>query len=321
MVHPGCTLTLLLFLRPGMPGRRRPRGEALSTRKDKRRAFVTEPSQTRKSLLCVAAVAARGESAMRKLAETVICIGIVVVVWGVWRQNYEEVTAGLLGIALGLAWDFAHERRLTGAQLLERWVPSAGKLRIAGYALAVFAALTAFGVWQGSVPAAMVAIMLGLIVAAPLLAAPFVYFHRRSAAKAKAAEDWPQVMGRVETSFMSQAAAWPAPIVTYRYEVDGRRHHGSRVRFGGTGAMNPTDAEQVLATYYKGAEVPVYYDPERPGRSVLLHGEAAANKGLMWGAGCMAATPLLGAAVIGLFVLLGLLDAALTAIVGHRVLP
>ena len=268
--------------------------------------FVTEPSQTRKSLLCVAAVAARGESAMRKLAETVICIGIVVVVWGVWRQNYEEMATGLLGIALGLAWDFAHERRLTGAQLLERWVPSAGKLRILGYALAAFAVLTAWGVWQGSVPAAMVAIMLGLAVAAPVLAAPFVWFHRRSAAKAKAAEGWPQVMGQVKTSFMSQAAAWPAPIVTYRYEVDGRRHHGSRLRFGGSGAMNPTEAEQVLASYPLGAEVPVYYDPERPGRSVLLHGEAAANKGLMWGAGCMAAAPLLGAAAMAVMVLVSL---------------
>ena len=258
---------------------------------------------------------------MRKFVESAISIGIIIVIWGVWRQNYEEVAAGLLGIALGLAWDVAHERRLTGAQLLDRWVPSAGKLRILGYALAAFAVLTAWGVWQGRVPAAMVAVMLGLVVAAPVLAAPFVWFHRRSAAKAKAAEGWPQVMGQVETSFMSQVAAWPAPIVTYRYEVDGRRYHRSRVRFGGTGGMNPTDAEQLLAGYPKGAEVPVYYDPQRPGRSVLLHGEAAANKGLMWGAGCMAAAPLLGAAVVALFVLLGLIDAALTAIVGHRVLP
>lgn len=248
---------------------------------------------------------------MRKFAEIFIGIGIVVAVWGLWRQNYEELTAGLLGIALGLAWDFAHERRLTGAQLVERWFPPVGKLRLLGYALSVFAMLTAFGVWRGIVPAGMVAVMLGLAIAGPVLAAPFVWFHRRAGARAKAAADWPQVAGRVETSFMSQFAAWPAPIVTYSYEADGRRRHGSRVRFGGTGGMNPADAEQLLASYPEGADVPVYYNPQRPGQSVLLHGDAAANKGLVWGAGCMAAAPLLGAVVMALFVLATLVSAAL----------
>jgi hypothetical protein len=45
------------------------------------------------------------------------------------------------------------------------------------------------------------------------------------------------------------------------------------------------------------------------------------NKGLLWIAGLLAAVPLLGAGMMALFVLVGLIDAALTAMVGHRVLP
>jgi ribosomal protein L35AE/L33A len=227
----------------------------------------------------------------------------------------------LASIALGLAWDFAHERRLTGADLLKRWRPSAGKLRIAGFALALFVIATAFGVWRGFIPAALVVIMLGLVVAAPVLAAPFLFFHRRSAVKAKAAEAWPEVTGRVVDAFVTEAGGWPAPIVIYSYEVDGRLYRGSRLRFGGTGGMSPGAVEQVLAAYATGSEVAVFHDPKRPAKSVLLKGEAGASKSLLWGAGCMATAPLFGALAFGLMVVLGLVDAALTAIVGHRVLP
>jgi len=258
---------------------------------------------------------------MRKFAAIALTLGLVVLVWGVWRQDYEEMASGLASIAVGMAWDFAHDRRLTGADFLNRWRPSTNKLRLFGYGLAAFAVVTAWGVWRDIIPAGLVFVMLALVVAGPVLSAPFLFFHRRAAMKAKAAEAWPHVIGQIVTSFMTEAGEWPAPIIVYSYMVEGRRHRSSRVRFGGTGGMNPAAAEQVLASYPVGAEVPVFYNPKRPRQSVLMRGQAGANKSLLWGAGCMAAVPLIGAAVLGLLVLLGLIDAALTSIVGHRVLP
>ena len=258
---------------------------------------------------------------MRKLAQIPIMFGLVVLVWGVWRQNYEEMAYGLADIVVVLVWDFAHDRHLTGAKILHEWRPSPHKLRIAAYVLAAFALATAAGVWIGFIPGGLVVVMLAFILAAPILAALPLFAYQRCVTKAKAAASWPQVIGHIENSFMTEAGRWPAPIVSYTYEVEGRRHRGARVRFGGTGGMNPMDAEQVLASYPAGADVPIFYNPERPRQSVLLPDGARVNKGLLWCAGMLAAAPLLGAVLLGLFIVLGFVDAALTAIVGHRVLP
>jgi hypothetical protein len=258
---------------------------------------------------------------MNKVLEVAACVGIVLLGYGVLTQDAEGLITGLASIVFGIVWDFAHDRRLTGAQVIDHWRPSARKLRIAGYALAAFAVATAIGVWQGSIPAGLVIAMLCFVIAGPILAAPFLIAYRRSKIRARQSEDWPQVTGHVVNAFTTEAGEWPAPIVIYRYEVAGRTYNRSRVRFGGTGGMNPMEVERVTASFPTGADVPVYYDPKRPGRSVLMPGSARLNKGLLWGAGGMVAICLLAALAMALFVLLGFVDMALTAIFGHRVLP
>jgi hypothetical protein len=248
--------------------------------------------------------------------------GLALIAWGIWADHFEAAVTGVITQAIGIVWDLAHARQASGADVVKRLRLSRGKIRVLGWLLAVFAALTALGVVLGVIPFELVLVMLAFAAAAPILAFPYLFFYRRALARTKAAESWPTTRGKVGNSFMEQtASAWPAPIVIYNYEVDGRTHHSSRVRFGGTSLMNPVAAEELLARYPSGAEIDVYYDPKRPGQSVLDPKQDAPPRNLLWGAGLTAAAPLLGAVVMALFVILGLIDAVLTAAFGHRVLP
>jgi len=258
---------------------------------------------------------------MTKFVEIALAIGVILLCGAVLTQDFEAVVGGLVALAVAFIWDFAHERRLTGADAVKRWRPSQRTLRLLAGLLIAFSAATAWGVYRGIIPSEMVVIMLAFVVAAPILAAPYLFFYRRAVVRSDGARDWPQVIGRVETSFMEDKVSdWAAPIVIYTYSVDGHPYRGSRVRFGGTAAMNPNLAEQILASFPVGAEVPVFFNPEQPGQSTLLP-QAGPNKGLLWIAGLNAGAALAAALFMALIVVLGLVDAALTAIVGHRVLP
>lgn len=258
---------------------------------------------------------------MRRFVDIAIGIGIILLAGAALFQDAEWVIEGLVALAAGIIWDFAHDRKLSGREAVDRWRPSQRTLRIIGILLAVFAAVTTWGVYAGNIPSEIVVIMLVFVVIAPVLAAPYLYFYRRAAVRSKAAESWSQTTGRVENSFMQEVTEWPAPIVIYTYSVGDRAYRRSRVLFGGTGMMNPTAAEQVLASFPTGAEVPVFFDPKRPGQSVLLRVAAGADKRLLWAAGISAGAALAAAAFMALIIVLGLVDTALTAIVGHRVLP
>ena len=259
---------------------------------------------------------------MPKFVDIAISVGLILLIGAVLTQDAEWVVEGLAALAVGIIWDFAHDRKLSGADVVRRWRPAPRTLVFLGYLLVAFAAATAWGIYRGIIPSELVVIMLVFVVVAPVLAAPYLFFYRRALVRSKAAESWPQTTGRVENSFMEDKVSdWPAPIVVYTYSVGDRAYRGTRVLFGGTGAMNPTAAGQVLAAFPAGAEVPVFFNPERPGQSVLLRVAAGADKRLLWGAGVSAGAALAGATFMALIVVLGLVDAALTAIVGHRVLP
>lgn len=98
-----------------------------------------------------------------------------------------------------------------------------------------------------------------------------------------ASESWPSTTGTITLSKMrSKTSGGGKPskrvsITTYEtefeyaYTVDGVDYVGSRVspfRFQGS----KESALEAIAKYPKGAEVPVYYNPERPSRSFLEPG-------------------------------------------------
>jgi hypothetical protein len=241
---------------------------------------------------------------------------------GIVTNTVELVLSSFFATAVGIVWEFVHVRNIDASDITERLQPSRRALRIAGIVFGVFAGATTWGVYRKIIPFELVMTMLCFAAAAPVVAAPYLYFYRRTLAKSKAADNWPLAPGRVKNSVMEETVSvWPAAIVIYVYEVNGKQYRGTRVRFGGTGAMHPAAAQQVLAMYPIGATVSVYYDPERPGQSVLIPGGATPDKRLLWGAGMSAGAVMIGATMMALFVVLGLIDAGLTAIVGHRVLP
>jgi hypothetical protein len=250
-----------------------------------------------------------------------ILLAIALLAWGIWAEHFEAVLSSVLVAGIGILWEAIRARRLSGADVVKRWRPSRGTLRRFAYLLGAFAALTAWGVYRKIIPGELVVVMLAFAAAGPVLASPVLFAYWRALANSRAAEGWPQATGQIVNSFMQSVSAWPAPIVIYTYNVGSRRYRRGRVRFGGTGAMNPAAAEQILASCPIGAEVPVFYNPKRPGQAVLLPGQHGPNKSLLWVAGLLAGVPLLGAVMMALFILLGLVDAALTAIIGHRVLP
>lgn len=81
---------------------------------------------------------------------------------------------------------------------------------------------------------------------------------------ADAYEDWRDRLARSYPRTFHKAA------VVYRYEVNGREYLGDRVRLGVVvSATSPGVARRLAAKYPVGREVTVYYDPQRPGESVL----------------------------------------------------
>jgi hypothetical protein len=88
---------------------------------------------------------------------------------------------------------------------------------------------------------------------------------RRSAA-------WPTVEGEIVKSAVtrySRRLRWDWHV-EYRYRVDGCEHTGWRTYFG---CMVPIGvARNIVQRFPVKSTVTVYYDPHRPGRSVLLPG-------------------------------------------------
>ena len=102
-----------------------------------------------------------------------------------------------------------------------------------------------------------------------------IAFHRVTAQARK----WPATRGRIIASgvetFQHQSdegvpATHYKPTLLYTYEVSGRQYQGDRVTIGvrWSGTI-PAVAKRSAAKYVVGQEVDVYYDPKKPGESVL----------------------------------------------------
>jgi len=98
--------------------------------------------------------------------------------------------------------------------------------------------------------------------------------------RASDSEKWPVVEGLVLESAVAairdQGRQLFRPVVRYRYEIDGQRYEGSRIRWAAyEGHRKYTRARRMLDQYRSGSAVKVHYDPQRPAVAVLQPGHAA----------------------------------------------
>jgi hypothetical protein len=121
------------------------------------------------------------------------------------------------------------------------------------------------------VPVAL--ILIGLV-----WAGAFAWAHKRAVDKAKAAESWPTVAGRVvscrvdveeSTDNDGNGSTWFNPIVTYGYAVGGRELQGTRLRFGNYRSASRKKAEAAIAPYASNSAPLVRYNPDKPEECVL----------------------------------------------------
>lgn len=102
------------------------------------------------------------------------------------------------------------------------------------------------------------------------------YFHQQDAAS----RDWPSVAGTVLRSKIEKTRSTTgtgagkrtvtkySPYVQYTYRVDGRSYRSSRIAYG----QLEKPASRTVDRYAEGKRVKVYYNPEKPERSVLEPG-------------------------------------------------
>ncbi|MEQ8288296.1 MAG: DUF3592 domain-containing protein [Gammaproteobacteria bacterium] len=105
--------------------------------------------------------------------------------------------------------------------------------------------------------------------------------------KASRVEEWPGVQGKIVLSEVKTCVSKQGGFsdnvskfknfeasVKYTYEVDGRRFVGSEINPGGQLATYMSErAQSKAATYHKGAEVLVFYNPDNPQEAYLEKNE------------------------------------------------
>jgi hypothetical protein len=96
-----------------------------------------------------------------------------------------------------------------------------------------------------------------------------IFVTRRKVAQASS---WPSTMGTVTLSTIemrssSEGGSTPYPVVHYSYQVMGQPYQGSKVMPGPD--VGGVGARKVVARYPAGAQVMVYYNPEKPSEALL----------------------------------------------------
>lgn len=117
-----------------------------------------------------------------------------------------------------------------------------------------------------------IAVFGGLLFIFDAIILGIIFFTRRKVAQASS---WPSTIGTVLISTVqaehnSDGEYSYYPVVQYTYQVMGQTHQGNRIMpglvVGGSGA------NKVVARYPMGAQVTVYYDPDKPSDAVLERG-------------------------------------------------
>ena len=116
-----------------------------------------------------------------------------------------------------------------------------------------------------------------------LIAAPFFVWNGLSdIITSQASKSWPTVQGFVNTSDVKetrgrQGQYYYAPIVVYRYEVDGTQHRGERIHFGDRSSSSAKKEQATAMKYDPGSAVTVHYRKSAPEDSVLEVGATTDN--------------------------------------------
>lgn len=155
-------------------------------------------------------------------------------------------------------------------------------------------------------------VILGLVLTGA--AGLVVWMSGREARLARASATWTQITGRVESSdvrstWVKQASSsylLHSAEVKYSYEVEGTRHHASRIGFsdewlGAPGNTGRARATEQAARFPAGSELPVYINPDDPREATLVPGGSApftSSSGLVVGVLMLMAA--LGCIVAGL---------------------
>ena len=114
----------------------------------------------------------------------------------------------------------------------------------------------------------------------------FIYF--RNLAKVRASQAWPAVQGTVAASWVRRKQSTDDdgsisesyyPEIQYQYQIMGNEYQGDKITFGPKSGGNRTRAEKAIAKYPTGANVTVYYQPDKPETAVL---ERSITKGLLF---------------------------------------
>ena len=96
-----------------------------------------------------------------------------------------------------------------------------------------------------------------------------------------AVKDWPSTPGTItESRAITNYSRKGQPWISYKYEVNGKKHTGYGITPGAE-INDPAFAREVLTRFPKGAEVTVYYNPKNPS-SAVLDRDSISQK-YMWG--------------------------------------
>ena len=97
--------------------------------------------------------------------------------------------------------------------------------------------------------------------------------------KLRASQSWAVAMGTIVESSVEESFnrgsddlpdSWSyTPLIRYQFQAQGQTIIGDRLGFDGKSYSKKPDAQAVVARYPLGAQVNVFFDPEKPADSVL----------------------------------------------------
>jgi PDZ domain-containing secreted protein len=124
------------------------------------------------------------------------------------------------------------------------------------------------GTWTAYVCGGLIALVVGGL-------GLFLVIHaQRNKHKAQQSQTWPVAKGTITQTDISvqeyDEKVRYVPVVRYTYQVNEQVHEGRRITFGSDMEFpSRQKATEYLAEYPVGAEVSVYYNPEKPSEAVL----------------------------------------------------